>query len=108
MNLEKHFGLRSFNELVDVEHRDFDHVGGGALDWGVHGLTFGVGAGDSVSGMNIGEIASSAHEGLCEAFGACLFDHAGCEFFDFGKSFVVLLDEVVRFFNREVRAELVS
>src|SRR2546428_8944691 len=66
MDLEQHAGLEaSVGQLaMDVDHGDFDHVGGAALDGGVDGVSFGSVADGRIRGANIAKVAAAAGDGL--------------------------------------------
>ena len=86
VDLEEHFGAVGLfaEELVDPDHGDFDHVGGGALDGHVDGGALGVLAEAGVSGSEVGVGAAAAGEGFGVAFFAGLGDGAIHVFLDGG------------------------
>ena len=62
VDLEEHFGLIGLfaEELVDADHGDLDHVGGGALDGHVDGGALGVLAQAGIGGGEVGVMAAAA------------------------------------------------
>lgn len=70
MDLQGHAGfvVACGECLVDVEHGYLDHVGGGALQWGVDCGAFGEAAHVGVARLDVGDGAGAAKEG---AYLAC-------------------------------------
>ena len=95
VDLEEHFGLSGLfvEEAGGVDHGEFDHVGGGALDGGVDGGAFGVGADGAVAGVDVGEVAAAAGDGfgVAQFFGG--LDGGVHKVFDFWVLFPVGFDD---------------
>ena len=66
---------------LDVDHGDFNHVGGGALYGGVNGGTLGVASHGGVGGGDVAEVAAAAGEGFDVALFFGGLDGAVHEFF---------------------------
>ena len=65
MNLHYHTRAETgfFDVAVDVDHRQFDDVGSGALQRGIDGVTFGITAHYRVARIDVGEVAFASHKG---------------------------------------------
>lgn len=66
VDLEEHAGAEAgfADFVIDADHGEFDHVGGGALDRGVHGNALGAAADGGVGGGDVADIAAAAGEGF--------------------------------------------
>lgn len=106
VDLEEHACLEVFlgEELVDADHGEFDHFGGGALDGEVDGGAFGVVADGLVVGEEVWGLAAAAAEGADVALLASVLDGAFHGFADGGVFAEVGLDDVVGFFDGDVEA----
>lgn len=99
VDLEEHFGLVGLfaEEGVDLDHGEFDHVGGGALDGHVDGGALGVLAEAGVSGGEIRVVAAASGEGFGVASVAGLGDGAIHVLFDGGILAEVGVDDLCGF-----------
>src|ERR1051326_2715990 len=100
MNLEKHasFEFPCRQLALDVDHRKFDHVGGGALNRSVDGVALGGAPHGIVRGADVAQIAPTAGYG----FDIPMLPHKGDRVIhvssDAWKLFEILLDDLGAFF----------
>ena len=105
MDLQDHFGAHLFaaHPVVDVDHRLFHNVGGGALNGHIDGHALGGGAGYVFGGVDVGQVAAAAQQGFgvlgAAGFGFDRFQVA----VDAGVARQVGINEVAAFLAAEAR-----
>ena len=95
MHLEEHAGLEAgFRESrIDVDHGELDHVGGGALDGGVHRDSLGLAAHGGVGAGDVADRAAAFGERLRVTVLFGVGDDLIHEAFDAGELLKVVLDD---------------
>ena len=94
--------------FVDVDHRQFEHVGGGALDRGVHCLPLRVFALHDFWSMDVGEVSAATAESGREAFTLRLSNNALFKVQNRGEALVVESNQLLGFRDAESAAKLLS
>ena len=86
---------------MDVEHSDFDEVGGGALNDGVDSEAVCLGAFVCVSALEVLDFSSAVHNGFDIAGFFCVLDDLVRKVFDGAVSFKIIVDEFFCFGDRD-------
>ena len=89
---------------MDVDHRDFDHVGGGALNGGVDGVAFGGAAHGVVLRANVAQVPAAAGDGLDVTVLPGEGDGVVHELPNAGELLEVLVNDIGAFLARDAQA----
>ena len=106
VDLEEHAGAEAglVDFVIDADHGEFDHVGGGALDGGVHGDALGAAADGGVGGGDVADVAAAAGEGFDVALVFGRGDDVVDVALDAGKLLEVGVDDLAGFLTGDAQA----
>ena len=95
VHLKQEFAtIAGFQQRIDADHRELDHIGCGALDRRVNGSAFGIATDVLIGRMDVGQHAAAAAERLDIALLAGLGDGGIHEGLDAGVLLEIIVDEL--------------